>query len=156
MNANATERKNRKLAPINFEVWNADAELVCVAGSFNEWNPECGVMTREYRDHWVRTIALEAGRHEYRLVVDGRWIVDPLNQASVENPFGSRNSVLFIEPAMDDVVHMVDAAREPILHLVEDQTTQLRNRAARVCQEMALPAAADSTMGRTALGPRTV
>jgi hypothetical protein len=36
---------------------------------------------------------LPAGIYEYRLVVDGQWIADPLASETVPNPFGGRNSL---------------------------------------------------------------
>jgi hypothetical protein len=40
---------------------------------------------------------LRPGRYEYKLVVDGRWVVDPLNPRKVPNDAGTENSVLEID-----------------------------------------------------------
>ena len=43
---------------------------------------------------WLKKTGLAAGTYEYCLVVDGRWMPDPLAAESVPNPFGGRNSLL--------------------------------------------------------------
>ena len=36
--------------------------------------------------------------YQYKLVVDGQWILDPLNPQEAPNDFGGRNNVLTVEP----------------------------------------------------------
>ena len=43
---------------------------------------------------WRKELVLPPGVYEYRLVVDGEWMTDPLGQATSPNPFGGLNSVL--------------------------------------------------------------
>jgi len=43
---------------------------------------------------WCKDLVLPPGIYEYRLVVDGEWMPDPLGQATAPNPFGGLNSVL--------------------------------------------------------------
>ncbi|MBL8990172.1 MAG: AAA family ATPase [Phycisphaerae bacterium] len=73
---------------------------ISVAGDFNGWsaethpmrlNPSLGV--------FERTIPLPPGRHQYRIVVDGRWIPDPYNPIEAINPFGGANSVVVVPEA---------------------------------------------------------
>ena len=45
---------------------------------------------------WLKELALPPGRYEYRLVVDGQWIDDPLAKEFVPNPHGSRNGVIVV------------------------------------------------------------
>lgn len=70
---------------------------ISVAGDFNGWsadthpmrlNPSLGV--------FERLIPLTPGRHQYRVVVDGRWIPDPYNPVESPNPFGGANSVVVV------------------------------------------------------------
>lgn len=42
----------------------------------------------------MKETALPPGTYEYRLLVDGEWMPDPLAKDDVPNPFGWRNSVL--------------------------------------------------------------
>jgi hypothetical protein len=110
-------------------------------------------MTRESSDHWVRTILLPEGGYEYCLVVDGEWILDPLNQLSVANPFGGRNSVFTIDP-FDPAPHLLEAETKIISGATAAQRDQVSKFAAKACRDFAAPARFDSTIGRTCLGPR--
>lgn len=72
-----------------------DAQNVVVTGSFNGWN------RREYRmvfreGEWVFPIRLQQGRHSYRFVVDGHWMIDPENTLVERNEFNDFNSVIWI------------------------------------------------------------
>ncbi len=70
-------------------------EDVLVAGDFNGWVPDAGVLLEKHEDgSWTKFLPLKPGRYEYKLVVGGRWIVDPLNSKQVVNEVGTRNSVL--------------------------------------------------------------
>ncbi|HEY4301821.1 MAG TPA: isoamylase early set domain-containing protein [Candidatus Didemnitutus sp.] len=79
-----------------------DARTVQVAGDFNEWRPEANPLAARETGDWVAELSLGAGEYQYRFVVDGIWTEDPSASTSVENPFGSRNSLLRI--AVDDRV----------------------------------------------------
>ena len=82
------------LIPVHFEFNDASARSVCVAGCFNHWNPESKALARAGDGLWRSDSELPPGTYQYRLVVDGRWIADPMAPESVPNPFGGRNSVL--------------------------------------------------------------
>jgi hypothetical protein len=58
-----------------------DAKLVTLAGSFNKWN---NLHTFFYRkgDEWVANLDLPPGQYQYKIVVDGDWILDPGNKAT--------------------------------------------------------------------------
>ena len=73
-------------------------EEICLAGDFNDWIPDSGVVLEHHQGGgWTKFIPLGPGRYEYKLVVKGRWIADPLNPRKVPNQVGSINSVLEIE-----------------------------------------------------------
>lgn len=73
-----------------------DAQSVIVSGSFNGWSPTDYRMV--YRDgEWVFPIYLQPGRHSYKFVVDGEWMLDPTNPLWEENEFGTGNSVIWVE-----------------------------------------------------------
>jgi 1,4-alpha-glucan branching enzyme len=101
-----------ELVPINFEFNNPDAVTVYVAGSFNDWNERTSPLTRGYGGRWGKVATLAPGNYEYCLVVDGRWILDPMNQVSVDNPYGGRNSVLTVEESKA-TAHLIDAEHQP-------------------------------------------
>ena len=86
----------KKANPITIELLNPAAKQVCVAGSFNEWQPEKTPLTQKANGRWVGDLKVAPGRHEYLFVVDGQWLPDPNAKESVQNPFGGKNSVLIV------------------------------------------------------------
>jgi len=79
---------------VSFELVKADAQKVCVAGSFNQWQPEQTPLVPVGNGRWVGDLTVQPGRYEYLFVVDGQWLPDPNAKDSVQNPFGGKNSVL--------------------------------------------------------------
>lgn len=72
----------------------ADAKKVYLSGDFNNWSPEAFPMRRE-GDSWVFPLHLPDGKHRYKFVVDGQWIIDPANKLWEQNEFGTGNSVIW-------------------------------------------------------------
>lgn len=72
------------------------AKTVCLSGDLNNWNPSSIAMKRE-GDEWVFKAHLNKGKHRYKFVVDGKWILDPSNKLWEQNEFGTGNSVLWID-----------------------------------------------------------
>jgi chromosome partitioning protein len=69
-----------------------------LAGDFNGWVPDSGTVLKRHGDgSWTKFFPLRPGRYEYKLVVDGQWVVDPLNPKRVGNDVGSMNSVLEVD-----------------------------------------------------------
>ena len=85
-----------QLVPVCFEFTHPTATTVCVAGTFNEWQPTAKPLHSTGNGHWLKETALVPGTYEYCLVVDGQWMPDPLAKETVGNPFGGRNSVLMV------------------------------------------------------------
>jgi 1,4-alpha-glucan branching enzyme len=83
-----------QLVPVRFEFTHPTATTVCVAGTFNDWHREAKAMHPLGNGRWLKETVLPPGNYEYCLVVDGRWIPDPLARETVPNPFGGRNSLL--------------------------------------------------------------
>jgi 1,4-alpha-glucan branching enzyme len=82
--------------PVEFVLKRPQARSVAVAGSFNGWDANRTPMSPNSDGAWQATVWLPAGRYEYRFVVDGQWISDPGAGESVQNTFGSTNSVLVV------------------------------------------------------------
>jgi chromosome partitioning protein len=72
----------------------ADARKVMIAGDFNNWTPVSTPMVRAKEGVWQMRLPLPQGRYRYRLVVDGKWITDPNNDAVETNQFGELNNVV--------------------------------------------------------------
>ena len=69
-----------------------------MAGTFNDWRPEATPMVSMGDGRWIKELTLPPGVHEYRIVVDGEWMPDPLASETTPNPFGGVNSVLRVLP----------------------------------------------------------
>lgn len=89
--AATTERR------VQFELSVLPGSLVFVAGTFNNWNPTVNQLKdNPGSGHCKATLSLPAGRHEYKYVIDGVWIVDPNCVDWIPNDCGSMNSVLHV------------------------------------------------------------
>jgi hypothetical protein len=73
-----------------------DAKKVILAGSFNNWNEQELVM-RKMDYGWKYVIPLSGGKHHYKFIVDGQWIVDPNNSVKEYDGNGHVNSVCMVK-----------------------------------------------------------
>ncbi|MET0625043.1 MAG: serine hydrolase [Pyrinomonadaceae bacterium] len=71
----------------------ADASVVALAGSFNNWQQTHTLFARE-GDEWVCRVDLPPGKHAYKFVVDGNWMLDPGNPRTENDGNGNVNSIL--------------------------------------------------------------
>lgn len=71
------------------------AKQVFIAGDFNSWNPDSFPMQRD-GDGWSIPLYLWTGKHRYKFIVDGKWILDPDNKLWEQNEHRTGNSVLWI------------------------------------------------------------
>lgn len=74
-----------------------NAKNVVLAGSFNNWTGDKHPMVRQ-GNTWIRRLDLPPGNHEYKFIVDGKWITDPNNPVDVRCPDQHLNSVYFKSP----------------------------------------------------------
>ena len=89
---------NHKAHAVNFEYFSPLAREVCVAGSFNGWQPGAMPMTKQRGGKWWTEVLLQPGQYEYRFVVDGQWQDDPMAARFAANPFGALNGVIEVKP----------------------------------------------------------
>ncbi|MEM9918358.1 MAG: glycogen-binding domain-containing protein [Bacteroidota bacterium] len=95
-------------------VGSPNAKEVFLAGSFNDWNPEELRMQKSGLS-WELPMFLREGTHTYKFVVDGEWVLDPLNSIIVEDEKGHKNSKLtFGKPYIFEIDRFADA-KEVIL-----------------------------------------
>lgn len=102
-----------QLVPVRFEFNHPTAQTVCVAGSFNHWQPEAKTLHSSGAGNWWKETSLAPGSYEYCLVVDGEWMPDPKARATVPNPFGGENSILIVA-ASPQAAHLADAEKLPL------------------------------------------
>ncbi|PYS04419.1 MAG: hypothetical protein DMG15_16035 [Acidobacteria bacterium] len=72
------------------------ARCVQLAGDFNSWVAEGNEMQAS-DGIWTKVVPLGPGRYEYKYVVDGRWLEDPLNINVEPAPWGGHNSVVNLQ-----------------------------------------------------------
>ncbi|MEI7731896.1 MAG: glycogen-binding domain-containing protein [Verrucomicrobiota bacterium] len=113
-----------QLEPVRFEFSHATATTVCVAGTFNDWHPTAKPMHPLGQGRWLKETVLPAGCYEYRLVVDGQWIADPLAKETVANPFGEHNSILKVGNSME-AAHLDEAEHLPLKNANESKIRTL-------------------------------
>jgi hypothetical protein len=77
-----------------------DAETVALCGDFNGWSADEIRLERAGDGTWRATVALEPGRsYRYRYLLDGeRWENAWQADRYVQNPYGSVDSVVVVEP----------------------------------------------------------
>lgn len=76
----------------------APGKVVCLAGIFNDWDPERNYLEYSAEEKIYRcTLHLPPGTYEYKLVVDGEWLMDESNPNFVTNDFGTLNSVVTVK-----------------------------------------------------------
>ncbi len=79
---------------IPFEVAAKRGSRVCIAGTFNNWDPTTHPLTYHPEDGLFRATLLNgAGTHEYKIVVNGAWCSDPECADRAPNEHGTHNSV---------------------------------------------------------------
>ena len=84
---------------VTFSLIAPDARIVQVVGDFTEWEND-PLELKKFKDGvWKRTVSLEPGEHQYRLLVDGEWQDDPHSLVRQPNGFGSQNCVCVVNGA---------------------------------------------------------
>ncbi len=54
-----------------------EAKQVCIAASFNHWQPGATPLKNCGGGRWLLDLPLRPGRYEFRFVVDGQWVDEP-------------------------------------------------------------------------------
>ena len=110
--SHSSRHSHDRALPVRFEYHNAAATTVSVVGSFNQWRSDATAMQSSGGGLWQCEAWMPAGTYEYRLIVDGLWLPDPLVNETVPNPYGGRNSILKVgESAV--ARHLLDATNTP-------------------------------------------
>jgi hypothetical protein len=73
-----------------------NARQIYLAGDFNNWATGSLRMKKE-NEEWTVTVNLSPGKHLYKFIVDGKWIIDPANKLWEQNEHNTGNSVIWIE-----------------------------------------------------------
>lgn len=85
-----------QMRPVRFEFYHPTARTVCVAGTFNDWHHSATSLNSLGNGRWLNETIIPPGTYEYRFIVDGEWMIDPLMRETVTNQFGEKNSLLTV------------------------------------------------------------
>ncbi len=88
-------RKGKSQVTFVFQPGNR-AQTVQLAGTFNDWQPDQGKMTRQKDGTYRKRLDLSAGQHRYKFFVDGEWVEDTEAEALVPNDFGTKDSLITV------------------------------------------------------------
>ena len=73
---------------------NGHCKRVFVVGTFNDWQPQQGRMTRQKDGSFRKRLQLTPGEYRYKFIVDDQWVVDPQAEALVPNAFGTSDAMV--------------------------------------------------------------
>ncbi len=82
---------------IQFSYYAPDANHVCLAGDFNNWNTDSCHLKKSNSGEWTTSLQLKPGVYDYRFFVDGEWRDDPKSGERVPNTFGSQNDRIVVK-----------------------------------------------------------
>lgn len=82
------------------------AREVKLAGDFNQWIPDRGVLSSCEEDGlWRKFALLPKGRYNYKFLVDDEWVEDPSNPAVALGTDGIENSMITVEEVTVSLIH---------------------------------------------------
>jgi 1,4-alpha-glucan branching enzyme len=90
------EKAKRRRVTLSLDA--PQAKEVSLVGDFNHWSAKAHPMKKNESGVWKKTVMLQPGRYEYKLMVDGQWQNDPANQETSMNCFGTHNNVIIVSP----------------------------------------------------------
>ena len=85
-----------KRKKVMFSIEVNGAKEVALLGDFNNWSPKTHPLKNDANGLWKKTLMIPAGTYQYKFLVDGNWMVDPQNDQTCMNVFGTLNNVLII------------------------------------------------------------
>ena len=97
MNSKIPAEKISKARSIAFTFEAPAAQLVSLAGDFNNWDTMAAPMHVDADGMWHLRVPLKPGRYEYRFVADGVWRDDPTAQQRTANALGGENCVKIVK-----------------------------------------------------------
>ncbi|WP_040280907.1 hypothetical protein [Psychroserpens damuponensis] len=75
----------------------SNANRIILAGSFNDWNEHDIELQKTDNNYWKLHLPLPAGKHYYKFIIDGNWILDPDNPIKEYDGKGNINSVFMVK-----------------------------------------------------------
>lgn len=96
---------------VEFAYFRPGARDVRLAGDFNKWQPGPEPMACDERGWWRTRVALEAGKHRFKYVIDGRiWETDYAAYGVENDKLGGWNSVVLVADTKPATMSLRQAA----------------------------------------------
>ena len=92
-----SDKKSVSRQAVTFEVRDLPGKEVCVAGSFNDWQPVKKLKDKNGDGVYRGRIMLPPGEYQYKFLIDGEWRADAANPNFTPNSYGSLNSVFIVD-----------------------------------------------------------
>jgi len=74
-------------------LYSGEFKTLEIAGDFTEWKPQKLNIKKSHNKTIIDCLTFaKVARVEYKLIVDGKWIIDPLNPNKIDNGVGGENS----------------------------------------------------------------
>lgn len=73
------------------------ANSVAIAGCFNNWQPQEMDVPEKDGMQWSISLPLESGTYQYKFIVDGVWVIDPVNTSRITNQYAEENSLITVD-----------------------------------------------------------
>lgn len=69
---------------------------VMLVGTFTDWEQGSYPLIRQGNE-WILRLHMSSGKHLYKYIVNGQWMLDPTNTLFEQNEYNTGNSILWIE-----------------------------------------------------------
>ncbi len=80
---------------VRFAIDAPNAKDIYIVGDFNQWKMDEGSrLSRAEDGKWEKRLGLSSGKHKYKFVIDGEWVVDSRNSEQVPNVFGTFDAII--------------------------------------------------------------
>ncbi|MEO5511519.1 MAG: isoamylase early set domain-containing protein [Longimicrobiales bacterium] len=91
---------------VQFALIAKGAQSVAVAGDFNSWSEDSGMLRDADGDGtWVGMVPVQPGVHKYMFIVDGKeWVTDPRAEGYADDGFGMKNAILSVRPPAERTI----------------------------------------------------
>ena len=89
------EKSNQKIT--KFVLSSPEANQVCLAGDFNNWDIQSLPMEQNQNNQWEISIQLSPGCYEYKYLVDGSWFDNIPSVEKAWNSYGTQNCVIYVK-----------------------------------------------------------
>ncbi len=77
-----------------FTYYDPYARSVGIAGDFNNWTlTQLSKLEQSEKGNWTKIFNLKPGLYRYKFIVDGKWVIDPLNSNYEMDDYGNINSL---------------------------------------------------------------